>query len=340
MQSIDIHTHYVPSSWPDLGDGMPWLRVDSEREAMIMLASQEFRRVESNCWDADARLVDMDADGVAMQVVSPTPVFFSYDLPGGEAEKVCRIFNDLALDICAPAPDRLVPFAQVPLQDVDAACRELERAQGAGHRGVEIGNHVGDRDLDDAGIVTFLQHAASLDMPVFVHPWDMPGSPRLDRWMARWLTGMPAETHLSVLSMVLGGVFDQVPESLRICFAHGGGSFPFWLGRLENAWHGRPDLVATSALPPSRYVDRFSVDTVVFAPSSLRLLVDVMGADQVMVGSDYPYPLGERPVAQVVHAADFLDEDARERILQANARRFLGISSLTATAPSASLLQP
>src|SRR5699024_5910671 len=153
-------------------------------------------------WSAEARLADMDADGVQAQVVSPTPLFFSYEVEAAEGERICQIFNDLALEVCAPAPERLVPFAQVPLQDIDAACREMERAVAAGHRGVEIGNHLGDRDLDDEGIVTFLQHAASLGVPIFVHPWDMPESPRLNRWMARWLTGMPAGTHLSMLSLV------------------------------------------------------------------------------------------------------------------------------------------
>lgn len=327
MGAIDVHTHYVPAGWPDLGEGRPWLRVDSEREAMIMVGSRQFRPVGSNAWDAGVRLADMDADGVELQVVSPTPLFFGYDLPGGEAQKVARIFNDLALEICAPSGGRLLPFAQVPLQDPDGACRELDRCRDAGHAGVEIGNHVGDRDLDDAGTVMFLQHAAATGMPVFVHPWDMPSSPRLDRWMARWLAGMPAETHLSVLAMVLGGTFDTVPDSLRICFAHGGGSFAFWLGRLENAWLRRGDLVAKSEQPPSAYVGRFSVDSVVFEPTALRVLVDTLGASQVMTGSDYPYPLGERPAGDVVRRSDFLSDADRDAILSGNARRFLALDS-------------
>ncbi|UPL19368.1 amidohydrolase family protein [Microbacterium aurugineum] len=329
MGTIDVHTHFVPSAWPDLstqvGPGLwPTLRVDSERDAMIMLGETEFRRIGDDCWDASARLADMDADGVEMQVVSPTPLFFSYDKSGDEAVKVARIFNDLALEICAPAPERLIPFAQVPLQDPDAACAEADRALASGHAGVEIGNHVGDRDLDDEGMVMFLQHCADNDIPVFVHPWDMPGSPRLDRWMARWLTGMPAETHLSIIAMILGGVFDRVPPTLRLAFAHGGGSFAFWLGRFENAWLQRPDLIGVSERPPSAYLERFSVDSVVFDPVALRALVETLGTSQVMVGSDYPYPLGERPVGSVVDRADFLDEAQKRAIRRDNALRFLG----------------
>ncbi|MRX43227.1 amidohydrolase family protein [Agromyces kandeliae] len=330
MGSIDVHTHFVPNGWPDLtarvGPGTwPSLRVDSEREAMILVGSSEFRRIEANCWDAGARVADMDRDGVDIQVISPTPVFFSYDQPGDRAAAVARIFNDLALEVCAPAPERLVPFAQVPLQDPDAACAEIDRAIESGHRGIEIGNHVGDRDLDDEGIVTVLQHCAAQGVPVFVHPWDMPESPRLDRWMARWLTGMPAETHLSIIAMILGGVFDRVPPSLRIAFAHGGGSFAFWLGRFENAWHRRPDLVGVSDLPPSAYLERFSVDSVVFDPAALHLLVETLGASQVMLGSDYPYPLGESPVGDVVARSDRLDDAERAAILHDNARRFLAL---------------
>ncbi|MBB4920475.1 amidohydrolase family protein [Streptosporangium saharense] len=321
---IDVHTHHVPRGWPDLGwPEAPRLRVESEREAMILLGDREFRRIQDDCWNPDVRLDRMDADGIDVQVVSPTPVFFSYERPAAQAAGVARVFNDLALEICAS--ERLVPFCQVPLQDPDLACAELDRCLAAGHAGVEIGNHVGDLDLDDAGIVQFLQHCAAVGAPVFVHPWDMADSPRLRRWMAQWLVGMPAETHLSVLALILGGVFDKVPESLRICFAHGGGSFAFWLGRFENAWHRRNDVVGTSLLPPSAYLGRFSVDSVVFDERALRLLVDTMGEERVMLGSDFPYPLGETPVGSLIRGAGFLSEESRAKLLGGNAARFLGI---------------
>ncbi|MDT4975695.1 MAG: aminocarboxymuconate-semialdehyde decarboxylase, partial [Pseudonocardiales bacterium] len=121
--AIDVHTHYVPNGWPDLDCAdAPWLRLESESDAMIMFGSREFRLVQRNCWDAEQRLADMDADGVLAQVVSPTPAFFGYHRAPGEAARLARVFNDLALEICAPAPGRLLPFCQVPLQDTDAAC--------------------------------------------------------------------------------------------------------------------------------------------------------------------------------------------------------------------------
>lgn len=331
--TVDIHTHYVPKGWPDLASHTrsagPWpsLRVDGEREAMMMMGDAEFRPIQDNAWQAQVRVEQMDLDAIDIQVLSPTPLFFSYGRKPEAAAKVSQIFNDLALEIAAEGAGRLVPFCQVPLQDTDAACRELDRCLANGHQGVEIGNHVGDRDLDDEGITTFLQHCATRDVPVFIHPWDMPSSPRLARWMARWLVGMPAETHLSILSLILGGGFDKLPESLRLCFAHGGGSFPYWIGRMDNAWHRRPDLIATSQFPPSHYVSRFSVDSVVFSEPSLRLLVDTMGSKNIMLGSDFPYPLGEQPAGRLVRSAEFLTEDQRADILGNNALSFLGMTA-------------
>lgn len=330
MTVVDVHSHYVPHGWPDLaaacgGSGWPSLRVDSATEATIMLRGKEFRPITDACWNADTRLADMDADGVDIQVVSPTPVFFSYGRTGDQATAVSTLFNDLALEITEQDPARLVPFCQVPLQDPDAACREVDRSIANGHRGVEIGNHVGDLDLDAGGIVEFLTHCANSGVPVFVHPWDMPASPRLDRWMSQWLVGMPAETHLSILALILGGAFDRIPASLRIAFAHGGGSFAFWLGRADNAWHQRHEVVSgASSRPPSEYVGRFSVDTVVFSEPSLQLLVATLGPQSLMMGSDYPYPLGERPAGAVVRSAQLSEAD-RALILGSNAATFLGL---------------
>jgi aminocarboxymuconate-semialdehyde decarboxylase len=330
MPVIDVHSHYVPHAWPDLaaacgGTDWPSLRVDSATDATIMLGERVFRRVTDACWNADRRLADMDEDGVDIQVVSPTPVFFSYGRTGAQAAEVSAIFNDLALEITAQSPERLLPFCQVPLQDADAACRELDRSIANGHRGVEIGNHVGDDDLDSEGVITFLQHCAEQSVPVFVHPWDMPSSARLDRWMSQWLVGMPAETHLSVLAMILGGAFDRLSPDLRIAFAHGGGSFAMWSGRADNAWLQRNDIVrGRSESPPSSYLNRFSVDSVVFTEAALRLLIDVMGAERVMMGSDYPYPLGERPAGDVIRRSS-ISIDERAVIQGENAQAFLGL---------------
>jgi len=140
-----------------------------------------------------------------------------------------------------------------------------------------------------------------------------------------WTVSMPAETQLSIVALILGGGFDRLPANLRICFAHGGGSFAFLLGRLENAWHNRDLARGVSKHPPSHYLDRFYVDSAVFDARALRLLVDTMGEDRVMLGSDYPFPLGELRVGKLLRDMQGLGDAARAKLLAGNAHRFLGL---------------
>ncbi len=330
MSVIDLHSHFFPESWDDLDarfGGPPWPRIrhDEPGRATIMLGETAFRPITSACWDPARRIEDLDRCGVDLQVISATPVLFAYARPAAEALFAARMFNDAALELCAKGRGRLRALAQVPLQDTDAACRELSRAMADGHLGVHIGNHVGERNLDDEGIVTFLQHCAEVGAAVLVHPWDMMARERMGRYMTAWTVGMPAETHLGIVTLILSGGFDRLPAGLRVCFAHGGGSFAFLLGRLENAWANRDIARGNSERPPSAYLDRFHVDSAVFDPRALALLVEVMGEDRVMLGSDYPFPLGEHEIGAMVRASGGLGEDQKAKILGANAGAFLGL---------------
>jgi aminocarboxymuconate-semialdehyde decarboxylase len=307
---IDMHAHFVPERLPELkaqfgGSGWPWIRRDHEGHATIMIDDVEFRPITSQTWDPHRRLLDMSTDGVDVQIVSPTPLFFSYDRPRSVSVELVAMYNDLLLEHCRES-SRLHALCQVPLQHLNDACAELDRCMAAGSVGVEIGNHLGEVDADADIYVEFLQHCAAINAPVLMHPWEMLGGERTSRFMMGWTVGMPAETHLTMVSMILGGAFERLPESLRLCFAHGGGSFAFLLGRLDNAWHRREFSRGYSTRPPSEYTDRFFVDSAVFDPRALRLLVDVMGEDRVMLGSDYPYPLGEERVGALVRESGFL----------------------------------
>jgi aminocarboxymuconate-semialdehyde decarboxylase len=195
----------------------------------------------------------------------------------------------------------------------------------AGHRGVQLGNHVGPKDFDDPGIVTFLQHCAAEGAAVLVHPWDMMGGERTRRFMMAWTVSMPAETQLTLVAMILGGAFDRLPRSLKICFAHGGGSFAFLLGRLDNAWHHHPAVKGQAQHPPSSYCDRFSLDTAVFSADALAMLIKTVGEDRVMLGSDYPFPLGEQQVGKLVREAA-LTPAQKQKLLGGNACAFLGLA--------------
>ncbi len=331
QRAIDIHAHFFPRITReqalafDAGQG-PWLHIEDGGHGMIMCGTTPFRPVEAPLWDPVARVDDLDRCAVDIQIVSATPVLFGYAQPAARAAQWAEQINDLALAHCAHAPKRLKALAQVPLQDVDLACREASRAVRSGHVGVQIGNHVGDRDLDDAGIGEFLRHCAENDIPVLVHPWDMMGGGRMKNWMLPWLVAMPAETQLGILSLILSGAFERLPEKLRICFAHGGGSFAFLLGRADNAWINRDIVRAGCPQLPSSYVKRFHVDSAVFDARALRLLADVMGAGQIMLGSDHPYPLGEQEIGGLVRNTSQLAEEERRAIIGGNAAKFFGLS--------------
>ena len=294
---IDMHSHFLPESWPDLAERFgtpdwPWMRHTEPGKAMLMLGDRDFRPVYDACWSASRRIEEMDRDGIDLQVISATPILFAYQRPAEHAADCAQIFNDLARDMCASGNGRLLSLCQVPLQDIDLACKTLSRAMQEGHVGVQIGSHVNNVNLDDDGIVTFLQHCADEGAAVLVHPWDMMARERMAKYMMAWTVGMPAETQLAIVSLILSGGFERLPKSLRICFAHGGGSFAFLLGRLENAWQRRDIARGETEHPPSHYLDRFSVDSAVFDARALKLLVEVMGPERVMLGSDYPFPLG------------------------------------------------
>ena len=276
----------------------------------------------------------MDALGVNVQLVCATPVMFGYGYDGTAAHDWAMCMNDRALDLCAHAPKRLKALAQVPLQDIDLACREATRAHRAGHHGVQIGNHLGPRDLDDAHLVSFLRHCANDGIPVLVHPWDMMTDGRMKKWMLPWLVAMPAETQLSMVSLILSGAFEQIPKSLKLCFAHGGGSFAFLLGRVQNAWEQRDIVRENCPNPPISYLDRFYVDSAVFDPRALSLLVDTMGEDRVMLGSDYPFPLGEQKIGDLVAHHPNLGNAAKAKILGGNAARFFDLPDVSCVAAS------
>jgi aminocarboxymuconate-semialdehyde decarboxylase len=333
MPVIDIHNHFFPSSWPDLAarygtPNWPWIKHTQPGEAEIMIGDRFFRHIYSACWDPEVRLQEMDRDGVDLQVISATPVLFAYERPVEHALDCARLFNDAALELCSRGKARLKSFCQVPLQDIDAACKELTRCMQSGHMGVQIGNHVGSKDLDDPGIVTFLHHCAEQGAPVLVHPWEMFGRDRMPKYMMPWTVGMPAETQLSVVALILSGAFDRLPGSLRICFAHGGGSFAFLLGRLENAWHHHPVARGDCQYPPSHYLNRFYVDSAVFDQRSLQFLVTTMGPDQIMLGSDYPFPLGEERVGSLIRQSN-LPQHTKAKLLSGNATRFLELKTET-----------
>jgi aminocarboxymuconate-semialdehyde decarboxylase len=327
-----MHAHCLPRITRDEAfavdaERAPWLAIEPGGErGHIMLGDRRFRPVTASLWDPAVRVAELDAQGVQVQVVCATPVMFGYAWPAARAADWAARMNEHVLGYCAAAPTRLKALAQVPLQSLELACREAERAMESGCIGVQIGNHVGDRDLDDESLVQFLVHCAAHRIPVLVHPWDMMGKGRMKKWMLPWLVAMPAETQLGMLSLILSGALERIPQSLKICFAHGGGSFAWLLGRVDNAWRQRDIIRQDCPHLPSSYAGRFHVDSAVFDLGALRLLTEVMGSDRVMLGSDSPFPLGEQRIGGLVRESPFLSDADRRKMLRGNAEAFFGLA--------------
>lgn len=329
---IDIHAHFLPEiSQAEAAtvnrERAPWLRIDADGEhGQIMVDEREFRPVYRSLWDADFRVRELDAAGITTQIVCATPIMFGYGWEAARAADWASRMNEKAAAYCAAHPKRLRWLSQVPLQDTALACHEVSAAKRCGAVGVQIGNHVGDRDLDHPELIHFLSHCANDDIPVFVHPWDMMGGgQRMRQWMLPWLVAMPAETQLGMLSLILSGALERLPASLKICFAHGGGSFAYTLGRVDNAWKHRDIVRKDCPNLPSSYARRLHVDSAVFDAGALKLLTDVMGVDRVMLGTDAPFPLGEQQPGALIQSCDFLVPTDQQRLLAGNARSFFGL---------------
>jgi aminocarboxymuconate-semialdehyde decarboxylase len=248
-------------------------------------------------------------------------MIFSYWARPADEFDLSRRLNINSAEIVRDYPKRFAGLATIPMQDPDLAARELERCvRELGFRGAQIGTHVDaiphtgridTLNLDNASLQPVWSVAEQLGAAIFVHPWDMLGKERMPKYWLPWLVGMPAETSLAICSMIFGGVFERFPK-LRVAFAHGGGAFPFTIGRIEHAFHVRADLVATdNKNSPRKYLARgdnrkgvmparFYVDSLVHDPDALRLLLKLFGAQRVAFGSDYPFPLGETRTGHLI----------------------------------------
>lgn len=327
---VDFHTHIIPEDIPDFvekfgGGRWPTLEKTCSCGANIMVEGKVFREVTDQVWSPEKRIEDMDAEGVDIQVLSPIPVTFSYWADGQQAEEMSKIQNDFIAETVKKYPDRFIGLGTVPLQGVEVSIREMERCvKDLGLKGIEIGTNINGKNLDDPDFTKFFEMAEKWEVPLFVHPWETLGKERMPRHNFMYTVGMPSETALAAASLINGGVMEKFPR-LKVCFAHGGGSFPYILPRLDQGWKVWPHLRQTTELP-SYYAKNFYFDSLNYDPLNLNYLIDRFGYEKIVMGSDYPFLLREIPPGKVVDETVNLTDEQIEAILGRNALEFLNIS--------------
>jgi aminocarboxymuconate-semialdehyde decarboxylase len=326
--AIDIHAHYFPEVYlrtvESHGDrfGIALDRSDPAGPA-IKVGTMLGGHLRREFYDLPARLKEMDRAGVRVHALSLTfPMVYWADADLGM--RLARAVNDGMSAAHRAYPDRFVGLATLPLQDPRRSVDELDRAARLpGIRGVYLGTNVNGRELDDPAFLPVWERIDALELPVFLHPLNVIGANRLAPFYLANLLGNPFDTAVAAARLIFGGVLDRFPK-LSVCLPHAGGAFPYLVGRLDKGKKVRREL-AHMKRPPSAYLRRFTYDTISHAPAPLSYLIDQVGADRVMVGSDYCFDLGyDRPV-QVVTGLKGLTRADQAKILGGNAAKLLGI---------------
>jgi aminocarboxymuconate-semialdehyde decarboxylase len=327
--TIDIHTHILPKNVPNFNKKFGYgefIQLEHHKPccAKMMMNDQFFREVDSNCWDPTTRIHECEEQNVNVQVLSTVPVMFSYWTKPKHGLEISQFLNDDIANVVSNHPKKFVGLGNIPMQDTKLAIQELERCKSIGMKGVQIGSHVNDLNLDAPEVYPIFEACQDLDMSVFVHPWWWMAKEKMEKYWLPWLVGMPMETSLAICSLIFSGTFQKLPN-LKVAFAHGGGSFPATIGRIEHGFNVRPDLVAVdNNVNPRDYLGQFWLDSLVHDPKILEYIVELIGEDKVSLGTDYPFPLGELEPGKLIHNSHY-PLYVKEKLLSSNALDWLGM---------------
>jgi len=277
-----------------------YLQHHKKGAAKMMRGNQFFREIQENTWNAELRIKEYEKFNTQVQVVCTIPVMFSYWAKPLDCLSLSQFLNDHIAKLVAKYPRNYVGLGTVPMQDAELAVKELERIKKTGLRGIQIGSNINDENLNEEKFMPIFQACEKLSLAVMVHPWNMMGQQKMQRYWLPWLVGMPAETSRAICSMIFGGVFERFPK-LRVMFAHAGGSFLPTIGRIAHGFACRPDLVAIdNNVDPRNYLGKFWVDSVTHDPMMLEYVLKLQGSRRVMLGSDYPFPLGDLEIGKFI----------------------------------------
>jgi aminocarboxymuconate-semialdehyde decarboxylase len=328
---VDAHAHLLPRDYPPGAPSCyPQMKpVEHSTDRTLVFGAMQFR-ARDVFFDAERRVAAQDAAGVDAEVLSPMPPLLRYDLPARDGLALARHVNEVTAELCSFDPTRLVGLGMVPLQDPDAAAAQLTAIGDLGLAGVEIASNVLGASIGDERFLPFFAEVARLGLAVFVHA--MPGvHDRLPPKAAgTYVVGL--EGALAAASLITGGTAAKCPE-LRIAFSHGAGGFPLMLPRAQYFWGGswneEPKVPQQAPMPddgpsPLEFARRFYYDTLVFDRRALRFLVDYLGPDRLLVGSDFPAMPREDPAGRTLRSLD-LPPGALDDITWNNAFRWLGI---------------
>ncbi|WP_406072253.1 amidohydrolase [Streptomyces sp. NBC_01020] len=310
--TVDVHAHVLLPEIEALVDGLPGLAeakaLDARRNgpAALQVNGPMIGERIARLTDPAVRLAAMDAQGVDVQLVSPSPSHYHYWADEETAEKVYRLANEATAAHCSAAPDRLHGLGLVALQHPEEAVRALEHALAQGLSGVEISSHAPGCELSDPAYEPFWSRAEETGAIVFLHPFGCTLDERLDQWYLSNSVGQPTENAVALSHLIFSGALDRHP-GLKVIAAHGGGYLPTHIGRADHAWTTRTDAGSGCAHLPSSYLKRLYFDSLVHDPYVLRELVRAAGADRVLLGSDFPFDMGTEDPLSALRAARLPD---------------------------------
>jgi aminocarboxymuconate-semialdehyde decarboxylase len=326
---IDIHCHRESYKVGDL------MKVESERVGRAGLSfgteltketnKKQLLDIRPKMSSVDERLADMDRQGVDIQAISISPYQYYYWAEDDICRDMSRLMNDELAEVVAATPERFVALGTIPMQNTDMAVAEMERCvKDLGMRGVEIATNINGDELSDPRLEKFWAKAEELDIVVFLHPAQFTHPERLTKHYFVNLFGHPMDTSLALGFLIFDGVMKRYP-GLKICVAHGGGWLPAYSARMDHAHAARPDCREGISELPSTYLKKFYFDTMVFDPEQLGTLIEKFGADHIVLGTDYPYDMGETDPVGLVGKVAGLDQGAKDCICGLNAAKLLKI---------------